>query len=50
MIDIDAFPTILYVMADDLCKSHFLVERRPCLSASLSRSEKEHLLPVERFP
>jgi len=50
MIDIDTFLTILYVMVDDFCKSHLPVERRPGPPASLSRSEKGHLLPMEPFP
>ncbi|MFZ0254050.1 MAG: transposase [Gammaproteobacteria bacterium] len=39
MVDLDAFLTILYVMADDFCKQCVPAEHRPGPAAALSRSE-----------
>jgi len=39
MVDMDTFLLILYVMVDDFCKSHLLLEKQPGPQASLSRSE-----------
>jgi hypothetical protein len=39
MVDADTFLSILYVMADDFCKSQLPKETSPGPKASLSRSE-----------
>lgn len=39
MVDTDTFPTTLYVMVDDFCKSELPLEKEPGPEAALSRSE-----------
>jgi hypothetical protein len=39
MVDVDTFLTILYVMADDFCKTILPPEPHPGPQAALSRSE-----------
>ena len=39
MVDVDTFLTILYVMADDFCKTSLPSEPHPGPQAALSRSE-----------